>query len=228
MASGGLFSGLSVNTNADPTAKRKSIFDASTSRSEAQANPSLFTNTTTAQSSSAPLLFGNMSASTAAPPSFGKPATTPSSSSSGLQPQPQHQAVVCLEMLQHLHQAEGCLAPRPQMLLQVVASSALVRQLHHPEVSSAQNQGPLHLPMRSRDQLYSEQVKPLPQSNLIHQYSELPNSPRNSLSRVRSKRSLRSPLQETAATSAACWNDKRRRLACCLRNRMAERVNYQR
>ena len=79
-ASGGLFSGLSVNTNTDPGAKRKSIFDASTSRSETQAQASLFGTTNTTQASSTPSLFANMPSSTAAPLSFGKPAASSGSS----------------------------------------------------------------------------------------------------------------------------------------------------
>lgn len=72
---GGLFSGLSVNTGSAPTEKRKSIFDASTSKSETQAQSSLFGNATP---SSAPSLFGNTAtaSSSSTPFSFGKPATT--------------------------------------------------------------------------------------------------------------------------------------------------------
>ena len=54
----GLFGGLNLNTGSDPQAKRKSIFDASTSQSASQA---------TSQPASQPSLFGGLNTGTSAP-----------------------------------------------------------------------------------------------------------------------------------------------------------------
>ncbi|KAK5052735.1 hypothetical protein LTR84_002601 [Exophiala bonariae] len=94
---GGLFGGLNLNTGSDPQAKRKSIFDASTSQSASLATgqpasqPSLFGGLNTATSAPAPASGGlfNLGAppKTSAPSfSFGNPTTaaTTAPSSTGL------------------------------------------------------------------------------------------------------------------------------------------------